>query len=98
MKASSLAFSEIFFGVTNPETTSSPCDSIKYSPLILSSPVSGFLEKITPEALLSFKFPKTILCIVTARPILSGISFIFRYEIALSLSHEFKTAIMDLFI
>jgi len=55
-------------GVRTPETTSSPCAFIRYSPKKACSPVAGLRVKPTPVPEVSPRLPKTIACTLTAVP------------------------------
>ena len=55
-------------GVRMPETTSSPCAFIRYSPKKACSPVAGLRVKPTPVPEVSPMLPKTMHCTLTAVP------------------------------
>ena len=55
-------------GVRTPETTSSPCAFIRYSPKNMRSPVAGLRVKPTPVPEFSPRLPKTMACTLTAVP------------------------------
>ena len=55
-------------GVRTPETTSSPCAFIRYSPKNTCSPVAGLRVKPTPVPEFSPRLPNTMACTLTAVP------------------------------
>jgi hypothetical protein len=64
--------------VRTPDTTSSPCASIRKSPLGSGAPVTSSRLNATPEAEVEPRLPKTIRCTFTAVPQSSGMPLIRR--------------------